>query len=589
MTPVTRAWVMAERAAGGHPERMGNTCVLAVLGFVVAVLGAAPGCGGIVVPSPPGGGSSGNGGSSGALGSGAGGSGVAGSGVGGSGAGGSGLLGAPASDAAAPPPGPSGLTSSVIRTSAIGKVDLLFMVDNSASMGDKQELLAAAVPDLINRLVSPSCIDANGSPTGVTASSGVCPAGSRPEFSPVHDMHIGIVTSSLGGRGGDQCSAFDTNPTNPALNAHNDDRGELVNRGGASEAEVADANPSHMLAWFPSVPENQGAAVPPTTPIGSVGARGLLGTLIGDFTEMVIGVHEHGCGFEAQNEAWYRFLVQPDPFDAIAVTSNRATLVGYDDRILQQRADFLRPDSLLAVIVVTDENEEVANPLAIGGQGWAFENASFPGNLTNNTAPEATIECKNLDPNNVATTGPNDPNCTSCAFITGAANFATRCPRDGASAAPGYLDPTNDQINVRFFNQKQRFGVFAGYPTSRYVRGLTKRLVPSRTHEVDSAGDYIGDEDTFADCVNPIFATNLPTNSSNPTALCSLKRGPREPTDVYYAAIAGVPHQLLQAKPGDADCPAGTNADDCPQKEARRRRLDAHRRQRPGEVRLSRD
>jgi hypothetical protein len=35
---------------------------------------------------------------------------------------------------------------------------------------------------------------------------------------------------------------------------------------------------------------------------------------------------------------------------------------------------------------------------------------------------------------------------------------------------------------------------------------------------------------------------------------------------VFYAAIAGVPHQLLQAVPGSAECPAGTNAADCPQK-----------------------
>jgi hypothetical protein len=31
-------------------------------------------------------------------------------------------------------------------------------------------------------------------------------------------------------------------------------------------------------------------------------------------------------------------------------------------------------------------------------------------------------------------------------------------------------------------------------------------------------------------------------------------------------AIGGVPHQLLQAAPGAAECPAGTNAADCPQK-----------------------
>src|SRR5215469_1729303 len=49
------------------------------------------------------------------------------------------------------------------------KIDLLFMIDNSSSMGDKQALLALAVPDLVSRLVSPNCLDATGHPTGQTA------------------------------------------------------------------------------------------------------------------------------------------------------------------------------------------------------------------------------------------------------------------------------------------------------------------------------------------------------------------------------------------------------------------------------------
>jgi hypothetical protein len=130
----------------------------------------------------------------------------------------------------------------------------------------------------------------------------------------------------------------------------------------------------------------------------------------------------------------------------------------------------------------------------------------------------------------------------------------------------GFLDPTNDSVNVRFFNQKLRFGVFAGYPIARYVRGLTNTTIPDRAHEVDGNGNYIGDQDANANCVNPIFAASLP---EDPTAdLCHLARGPRPPDLVYYAAIAGVPHQLLQAQPGSPECPAGTNAADCPQKSA---------------------
>ncbi|MDP9149300.1 MAG: hypothetical protein M3O36_05075 [Myxococcota bacterium] len=104
-----------------------------------------------------------------------------------------------------------------------------------------------------------------------------------------------------------------------------------------------------------------------------------MGTLIGDFTEMVSGVHEHGCGFEAQNEAWYRFLVQPDPFDSVAIAANRASLLGFDDVILRQRADFLRPDSLLAVIVVTDENEEVANRCPSAARAGPSRTRTSPG------------------------------------------------------------------------------------------------------------------------------------------------------------------------------------------------------------------
>jgi hypothetical protein len=459
--------------------------------------------------------------------------------------------------------------TSVVHNQSVDKVDLLFMIDNSASMGDKQALLALAVPDMINRLVAPNCVDDNGNPVTPPATADVngnCTNG-KAEFPPVHDMHIGVVTSSLGGRGGDQCSDTATNPANTMLNAHNDDRGELINRGGVSgnptvENTAPDLNSSYFLSWFPNVTTNTGhpAPLPPAVSVTT--------TLVSDFTTLVEGVHEHGCGFEAQNEAWYRFLVQPDPFDSITKVKTQAQFSGVDATILQQRHDFLRSDSLLAIIVVTDENEEAADPLSIGAQGWAFDNQDFPGSASG-ASPQGTVECQNFDPNNPMTTGPNDPNCTSCAFIGGDPNFAMRCPKDGASGANGYLDPSDDTLNTRFYHQKLRFGLFAGYPTSRYVRGMQNATVPDSAHEHDSNGNYVGDQDANANCVNPIYAQNLPTSATGPTdpALCNLTRGTRTSDLVYYAAIAGVPHQLLQSKPGDGTCPTGTAAADCPQKD----------------------
>jgi hypothetical protein len=87
----------------------------------------------------------------------------------------------------------------------VDKIDLLFMIDNSRSMADKQEILNDAVPALLDRLVNPLCVDpdsgALSQPVG-----GQCQAPLEREFTAVDDIHIGIVTSSLGGHGADTCS-----------------------------------------------------------------------------------------------------------------------------------------------------------------------------------------------------------------------------------------------------------------------------------------------------------------------------------------------------------------------------------------------
>src|SRR5262245_36660156 len=80
--------------------------------------------------------------------------------------------------------------TAVVRQAAIDKVDMLFAIDNSASMGDKQVILAEAVPDLLTRLLTPNCVTEDGTVTGVSDASGACPANSKLEFPAVHDMHI---------------------------------------------------------------------------------------------------------------------------------------------------------------------------------------------------------------------------------------------------------------------------------------------------------------------------------------------------------------------------------------------------------------
>ncbi len=553
--------------ANRRPRSSLRRVALAVLAGAVCAL---PACGGQLSAGPGDAGKSDAAGSS----SGSGGSGGASSGGSGGSSGSSGSSGGSSGgsiDAGMP----------VVPYSS--KVDLLFMIDNSVSMGDKQNLLALAAPNIVQRLVQPNCIDAGGHVVGPSGPSGACASG-HAEFTPVHDLHIGILSSSLGSRGGDVCPDATTNPANPALNAHNNDHGELLNRTGVFgdptvENTIGDAPaPLDFLSYFPAVAANAGQPAPPTPAVTTPGA------LISDFSALVEGVHEHGCGFEAQNEAWYRFLVQPDPFATETETNDVATFSGVDATILKRRADFLRPDSIVAVIVLTDENEEAVDPLTVKGQGWAFNQSSFPGSKSGGGAPEGIQACQSLDPNNPTTTGPNDPTCTSCAFLNPAdPSFATQCPKDGANGNAGYLDPANDSPNLRYFHQKMRFGLSSAYPTSRYVRGLQRSTVPSvglafqgdTDHEHDANGNYVGDQDANANCVNPLFAAGLPTTPG--ADLCHLKPGPRTPNLVYYATIAGVPHELLQAKPGDTSpgstdasgnalCPAGTPPEQCPQK-----------------------
>ncbi len=420
--------------------------------------------------------------------------------------------------------------TAVVRQAAIDKVDLLFGIDNSASMGDKQVILSEAIPDLLKRLFTPNCLDTAGKVVGVSDAAGKCATG-KIEFPAVHDMHIGIVSSSLGGRGGDTCSPTDTNIANQALNGHNDDRGHLINRAGDSETAAPEAkSPANFLAWLPAVDANKGKVAPP------VPAQTDSNKLQNAFADMVKGVHEHGCGYEAQLESVYRFLVQPDPYDRITKKGDINTLEGVDKDLLQQRHDFLRPDSLVAVILVTDENESTVDPLAFGGRSWFYESVAH--------VKRGTSQCDApAGPN----TGPNDPNCISC-YLSAAAGDA-KCGQQ--------LDDQTDHPNERFLHMKQRYGVDPRFPVDRYVKGFSQRTVPDRNgeHPKDDKGspsfNYVGK----ANCTNPLFATNLPTDPAGD--LCHLTPGPRTADLVFFGLIGGVPWQLLTEDP--TNLTAGNN------------------------------
>ncbi len=449
-----------------------------------------------------------------------------------------------------------------LQQQSVTKVDILFAIDNSQSMGDKQSILAKAVPDLIRGLVQPACIDGTGKklagkfadPNGNGDNRYGCPDGSEPEFKPITDMHLGVVSSSLGNFGGDVCPP-------PSAEKRTNDRGRLLNvkKGGG---RVEAASRSNFLAWFPENKENENADLhpPPEKPVRTLdGPTGLEES----FKSLVVGVEQNGCGLEAQLESVYHFLIAPDPWEEVIRNPNndKAELRGIDTELLRQRADFLRPDSLVAVIMLTDEDDSSADPLANDGQGWSFMANRFPGSAVSRpdaegggtTAPRGTSACE-------TTPGAKDALgdlCNSCGIACDPAQpLCQRIKQDpNCKASPiegksgkgvdGFYGPLDDNLNVRFHRMKQRFGVDPQYPLQRYIDGFTSPKIPDTKaeHVVTSAGvaGYTGTKK----CTNPLFAESLPRGEPN-DELCNRPLSKtRSPDRVFLALVGGVPHQLL--------------------------------------------
>jgi hypothetical protein len=410
------------------------------------------------------------------------------------GAGGNGGTGAdeggagPGGNGGAPPQGTS------------NKVDLLLVVDNSRSMADKQTILAGGVPQLVGFLTNPRCIDDQGITVGQPVGpEDECPAGSAREMHPVRDLHIGVISSSIGSHGADACVVGGIGlGGDPSV----DDKAHLLTRSSTSGgADVPTYESLGFLAWDPDAEK-----MPPGESDST--------SMTADLASLIVGAGEVGCGYEAPLEAWYRFLVDPDPYDSIVFDGINAVMSGTDEVLLTQRANFLRPDSVLMVVMLTDENDCSTRD---GGQ-FLFVNQIFsPGTTTPFHLPKPRAACA---------TDPNSDCCRSCGQI----------PGDGCDTSQddciGALASLDDNINVRCFDQKRRFGLDYMWPTDRYVGGLTAQEVSDRHGNVVK---------------NPLF-------------------GQRDPSMVYLTGIVGVPWQDIARRDagGAPDIATGLDLDGAP-------------------------
>jgi hypothetical protein len=399
---------------------------------------------------------------------------------------------------------------------AIDRIDLLFMIDNSASMQDKQLLLSQAVPVLLGRLLNPPCVPVKENdpahpplPSGQQPQSpnAACPSGYAREFPPVPDVHIGVVTSSMGGHGNAEfCTAV-----------MEDDKAHLLTqdlRNGIDPPVTVPATYQNagFLNW-----DNRPAGDPrKPSPEGTHD----INTLIENFTGIIQAVGEDGCGYEASLEAWYRFLIDPNPPATVSFDPNSSTTVRSaepDPVILAQRKAFLRPDSLVAIIMLTDEND---CSIADANYGWLASQTKID---------RGTAKCAE---------NPNDPCCTYCGYESAPAG----CP--DLASDPGCQAGKDDASNVRCWDQKRRFGIDFLYPTSRYSTGLDSiELCPD--------SDF-GDGDCQCRRAKALGVACSPGRPVRNPLYTDLEHSgsvivpaEREPGLVFLAGIVGVPWQDL--------------------------------------------
>ena len=302
----------------------------------------------------------------------------------------------------------------------------------------------------------------------------------------MRDMHVGVITSSLGAHGSTQvCVA---NPSDVPPRPVND-RAHLM---GSVRTGLASWNDSGFLNWDPA-----GTA----TPAGERDVTAFTSSL----QAMIAATGDTGCGFEAPLEAMYRFLVDPEPPLDVSNDGTFTVLTGTDTTLLEQRAAFLRPDSAVLVVLLSDEDDcsIVEEP---GRQGWLVGQSM--------RMPRGSDACAE----------PDDPNvyrcCIPCVLLdspgfTPAAgcSYATDVACSTPAASGGHsLTTLEDSTNLRCYRQTQRFGIDFLYRVDRYVTGLTASQITNR------AGAIVP---------NPLFS------------------GGRSPELVLLTTIVGVPWQDL--------------------------------------------
>nr|PZN17880.1 MAG: hypothetical protein DIU78_23755 [Pseudomonadota bacterium] len=307
---------------------------------------------------------------------------------------------------------------------------------------------------------------------------------------------MGVFPSEIGGNGGGPGPAALAEGGADFLG---DDQAGLIATPGLRPAPLVSWNNMGFLAWDPDTQR------PRNTPPGISDAR----EFVEAFQEHVVQAREQGCGYEASLESWYRFLIDPEPPAEVVIdeATNLTVARGVDQTILEQRRAFLRHDSLVAIVMLTDEND---CSIVDYGQGWLV------GRTDGTVLPRATSICE-TDPNNTC--------CMSCKTDPNFVPQGCPLPETDPGCSPVSHTQETDHNNLRCWDQKRRFGFDLLHPVEKYVQALVQPRIYPRT---DQNGD--GKIDQADLVVNPLYAA-----PEGATA--------RDRSLVFLAGIVGVPWQ----------------------------------------------
>jgi hypothetical protein len=218
-----------------------------------------------------------------------------------------------------------------VRVEGIDSLDLLFMIDSSPTMVEEQQALREQIPRLV-QILTTGDLEA-----GTTrAGAGIM------DFQPIASMHVGVITQDGGGLG----------RAGPGICPSMAGDDGLLSMPEATTRRIASAGcPASGLPLFLDFTRG---VTDPSALTAQVTCQTQLGT--------------GGCGFEQPLEMIMKSLADPSYVPPSGPYQSGTPSHGGTG----ENAGFLRPNSVLAIVVVTDEDDGSVSNAEIFDQALTF-------------------------------------------------------------------------------------------------------------------------------------------------------------------------------------------------------------------------